>query len=252
MMTPIAPSPDVDRWQGSETSERVLEKIIGENTLRPISFLAQGLSVARSIAYVGVNNPLNPWSGTGFLVAQDLILTNNHVVPSADLLRYTIFRFNYEEDFRGQAQQVQEYRAKTNGLFHTSKELDYSLIQLDGIPGQQWGWILMMPAHVKRDNRVNIIQHPGGRPKHISLQNNYVEYVGSNVIQYVTSTLPGSSGSPVFNDGWELVAVHHAGGNLREPSTQRTYFRNEGILIGKILNDLAVDLRKQVSMVTPA
>ena len=78
------------------------------------------------------------------------------------------------------------------------------------------------------------------------MQNNFVQYVGGNVVQYVTSTLPGSSGSPVLNDNWEVVALHHAGGTIREPTTQQSYFRNEGILIGSILTDLPLNVREVV------
>jgi V8-like Glu-specific endopeptidase len=80
-----------------------------------------------------------------------------------------------------------------------------------------------------------------GQHKQISLQNNFVQYVGGNVMQYITSTLNGSSGSPVFNDGWEVLALHHAGGNIPEPTTQQRYFRNEGILVTSILADLPSD-----------
>jgi V8-like Glu-specific endopeptidase len=243
MMTPIAALPDIGQWKGRETTADVLEKIIGENTLRPIAFLQRGVEVARSVAYVGVQSGHDRWSGTGFLVAEDLLLTNHHVLPSLDLLPNAIFRFNYEDDFRGQAQPSQEYHVKPDGLFHTNQDLDYTLVQLDSEPGRKWGWLPLAPRNVKCRDRVNIIQHPAGRPKEISFQNNFVEYIGGNVVQYVTSTLNGSSGSPVLSDGWEVVALHHAGGNIPEPTSKQRYFRNEGILAEKILTDLPLDIR---------
>lgn len=242
MMTPIAALPAINDWRGKETTTDILEKIIGENTLRPISFLQQGLQVARSVTHIGVKTSQGRWSGTGFLVTQDLLLTNNHVLPSSDLLPDTIFRFNYEENFQGEAQATDEYRAKPNGFFHTNQALDYTLVQLEGKPGQRWGWLPLLPKGINSGNRVNIIQHPLGQPKQISLQNNFVQYVGGNVVQYITSTLQGSSGSPVFNDAWDVIALHHAGGNISEPTTQRRYFRNEGILVGSILADLPLEL----------
>lgn len=247
MMTPIVTSPSINQWQGKEVTEDVLEKIIGESTLRSIAFLQQGLEVAKSVAYIGVQTAQTSWSGTGFLVSNDLLITNHHILPNSDLLAKTIFRFNYQEDYRGQAQTVEEYRSKANGSFHTSSLLDYTVVELDGKPGQRWGWIPMISVDVKYNNRVNIIQHPLGQPKQISLQNNFVEYVGGNVVQYVTSTLNGSSGSPVLNDCWELVALHHAGGNIPEPTTQRRYFRNEGILVEKILLDLPSNLKDLIT-----
>ncbi|MDQ3704203.1 MAG: serine protease [Chloroflexota bacterium] len=242
LMTPIAPSPDVGDWRGSTTGAEVQEKVIGENTLRPIAFLSQALVVARSVAYIG----LHTGSGTGFLVTPDLMITNNHVIPSADLLSETVFRFNYEENWKGEAQPAAEYRAKPGGVFHTSQPLDYTVVQLDGEPGRTWGWLPLKARDVQKDERINIIQHAAGQPKKISLQNNLVEYVGGNVAQYVTSTLPGSSGSPVFNDRWEVVALHHAGGNLPEPTTRRSFFRNEGILILRVLADLPPNIRQLI------
>jgi V8-like Glu-specific endopeptidase len=244
MMTPIAALPAINDWRARETTADIFEKIIGESTLRPISFLQQGLQVARSVAYIGVRTSQQRWSGTGFLVAPNLLLTNNHVLPSSDLLSGTIFRFNYEENFQGEAQTSDEYRPKSNGVFHTNQALDYTLVEVAGEPGKKWGWLQLsrLSTEIRRDSRVNIIQHPQGQAKQISLQNNLVQYVGGNVVQYVTSTLQGSSGSPVFNDAWEVVALHHAGGNISEPTTQRRYFRNEGILIESILSDLPLEI----------
>ena len=252
MMTPIAAAPNIDQWEGEETTEGVLEKIIGENTLRPVAFLQKGLEVARSVSYVKVRTAQNQkwWSGTGFLVSPDLFLTNNHVLPSSDLLADTMFRFNYEEDFQGQAQVSEELRARAKGVFHTNPHLDYTLIQLEGRPGRKYGWLPLRTRDISRGERVNIIQHPSGQPKQISLQNNFVQYVGNNVVQYVTSTLEGSSGSPVLNDAWDVVALHHAGGDIPEPTTQRHYFRNEGILINKILADLPLELRELICPTT--
>jgi hypothetical protein len=243
MMTPIAPLPNIDHWKGGETTEEVLEKIIGENTLRPIAFLEQGVKVARSVVYIKVQSIQKRLSATGFLVSEDLLLTNNHVLPSRDLLKDSIFRFNYQDDFLGYAQPCEEYLAKLNGFFYTNQELDYSLVQLDNFPGKQWGYLPLSSRKLEKKERVNIIQHPAGRSKEVSFQNNFVEYIDKKIVQYVTSTLNGSSGSPVLNDAWEVVALHHAGGNLPEPITQRRYFRNEGILIGRILADLPPDIK---------
>jgi V8-like Glu-specific endopeptidase len=242
MMTPIVASPNINDWRGRETTKDVLEKIIAENTLRPISFLQQGLHVSKSVAYISVRTSQKSWSGTGFLVAKNLLLTNNHVLPTSNLLPSIIVRFNYEDNFQGEAQINDEYRPKTNGIFHTNQALDYTLIELDKEPGEKWNWLQLQHNGISSDSRVNIIQHPLGQPKQISLQNNFVQYIGGNVVQYITSTLQGSSGSPVFNDAWEVVALHHAGGNILEPTTQQRYFRNEGILIESILADLPVEL----------
>jgi hypothetical protein len=120
MMIPAVSAPTLNDWRGSETNAGFFEKIIGENTLRPIAFLAQGLQVARAVAYIGVHTSQKSWSGTGFLIAPSLLLTNNHVLPQRDMLASTIFRFNYEENFKGEAQPIQEYRARVEGIFRST------------------------------------------------------------------------------------------------------------------------------------
>lgn len=246
MMTPVAPAPGVDRWYGSDTQETVAEKLIGASTLRPIAFLAQGMRAARSVAYVSVSGGGKRWSGTGFLVSSSLLITAHHVIETPDQAAQAVVRFNYEQDSLGRPRRLVEYRAKPKGTFRTTPGLDYSLVELVGEPGKRWGSLPLRPRDVKSGDRANIIQHPGGRPKEISFQNNFVEYVGRNVVQYVTSTEQGSSGSPVLDDEWQVVGLHHAGGDVTEETTQRSYFRNEGILISSIIADLPPELAVQV------
>jgi V8-like Glu-specific endopeptidase len=229
-----------------ETDEERLEKIIGANTLRPIAFLAQGLQAAKSVVFINVNGGTERWSGTGFLVSNDLVLTNHHVIPDDSLLAKTVFRFNYEDNFRGESQKVYEYYAKSNGIYYSNKKLDYTLMQLQENAGKDWGALHLSAKISTAGERVNIIQHPAGQPKQISLQNNFVQYIDETVIQYVTSTLPGSSGSPVLNDEWEVIAIHHAGGNIQEPATKRSHFRNEGILTKAILDDLPPTIKQLI------
>jgi V8-like Glu-specific endopeptidase len=246
MMVPVAPGAALADWKSSDSPEAVQEKIIGADTLRPIAFLERGVEISRSVAYVGVRQGWKGWSGTGFLIAPDLAMTNHHVVPEKSLRRGVRLRFNYQESFAGEAQPVEEYSAKPDGLFHANEALDYAVFEVEGEPGRRWGWLPLAPRDVRKDDRINIIQHPNGLPKQISLQNNLVQYVGGNVVQYVTSTNPGSSGSPVLNDGWDVVALHHAGGDIPEPTTGRQYLRNQGILMLRILADLPQELKERV------
>jgi V8-like Glu-specific endopeptidase len=244
LMVPAAETPPVDTWHGPAGD--IAEKIINSNTLRPIAFLAGAVAAARAVAYLEAGPAGQRWSGSGFLVGPDLLLTNNHVLPTAELLPDAVFRFNYQDDVRGRAEPTHDFRAAAD-VFATSRELDYTLVRLDGRPGDEWGFLPLRQAPVAVGDRVNIIQHPGGQPKQIALRDNVVEYVGGGVAQYVTSTLPGSSGSPVLTDTWEVCALHHAGGVLREPTTARMFFRNEGVMIEEILRDLPATVRDLLS-----
>jgi len=57
---------------------------------------------------------------------------------------------------------------------------------------------------------VNIIQHPGGQPKQIAIRNNLAAALQAGDLAYYTDTKAGSSGSPVCNDGWQVLALHKA------------------------------------------
>jgi len=224
----------------------VEEKLIGEPTLLPIAFLETAIQLARSVVFIETSSNL----GTGFLITKDLLLTCNHVLPSLEEAEKAVFRFNYQYNQGLGIGPTHDFSMKPKGFFATNHDLDYSVLELDHEPGREWGYIKVSSgaaAKIKLDERVNIIQHAGGRPKQISFRNNFVDYLDKNVIQYVTHTEPGSSGSPVFNDDWNLVAIHHAGGNLREPLSQRRYYRNEGILISAIFKCLPEFVLAEVS-----
>src|SRR5262249_32819956 len=68
-----------------------------------------------------------------------------------------------------------------------------------------------------------VLGHPRGGKLSVSMKNNLVVGVSEERIHYRSATEPGSSGSPVFNDSWQLIGLHHRGGllNRLEPGRQR-------------------------------
>jgi V8-like Glu-specific endopeptidase len=252
-MQPVA-ARGIVGWRGRESEQDVTEKIIGENTLRDIYMLEVLLELSRAVARVSGPGGL----GTGFLISEDLLMTNHHVIGSNEAAKQCTFDFNYQLGRAGIALPVHTARTLDNGLFRTSPmapynatndQLDYTIAQLTNVP-KGIAPLRLRPITVMRDSRLSIIQHPGGDYKKISIQNNFAEYVDAHVVQYTTSTEPGSSGSPVLSEELEVAAIHHAGGVLPEPATKRRYLRNEGIRISAILNDLrqnAPEIYKRVA-----
>jgi V8-like Glu-specific endopeptidase len=227
----VAPQPRVTDWRGTENPADVTEKIIGENTLRDVMLLELALEAAQSVVRIRTGNNL----GTGFLCGENIIMTNNHVIPSLDVAKQSQFAFFYELDRQQREKQTQVISSADTPLFFTDAALDVTVIQIADVPeGVQP--LALKRTRVQKDRRVSIIQHPGGHYKKISMQNNFVEYADTSVIQYTTSTEPGSSGSPVFDDHFNVIGIHHSGGNLPEPTTGRRYLRNAGSSMIAVLN----------------
>ncbi len=236
-----------------------LERIIDESELVPISFLEQGVNVQRSVgrvvltkAHVGFP-PGTGWA-TGFLVSPSLFLTNNHVIPNKAFAGKIRVQFNFQLSPEGIERPTDSFLPAPSDFFLTNAALDYTLIRLRSKPvaddpnlgsaviepGQRWGFIEFNDAPVFRvDQHFNIVQHPNGRLKEVALQDNEIDKLFTNVVQYKSDTEPGSSGSPVFDNLWQLVALHHAGG---EQSPGGTFINNEGIRIDSVANDLRAQL----------
>ncbi len=68
--------------------------------------------------------------------------------------------------------------------------------------------------------------------KHVTVRENQVIFMLKDFIHYTTDTKRGSSGSPVFNDQWQVVAVHHSG--VPDPDNSRNWIANEGTRVSSI------------------
>ncbi|MBO3273159.1 S1 family peptidase [Hymenobacter defluvii] len=55
--------------------------------------------------------------------------------------------------------------------------------------------------------RIYIIGHPDGGTLSLSLQDNLLLDYQEPLIHYRTPTVGGSSGSPVFNQQWQLIGI---------------------------------------------
>ena len=212
-----------------------LEKIMGkQSTFLPVSFLEIGVQRSRAVAKVKLPGE----SGSGFLLRDNLFLTNHHVIADRARASAAEVLFNYQKSAAGLDLEPTSFRLDPDKGFATSDEHDWTLIRMKGDANADWGAIEMKAVDINAAERVNIIQHPSGGPKQIAIYHNVVAYVGENRIQYLTDTLPGSSGSPVFDSQWQLVALHHSGGWILEPGTKNQVFRNEGVNINRVVQGL--------------
>jgi len=241
-------SPDIDtitNWNPIE--EGTLEVLtMNVSTLLPINFLERGITASRSVAKVEIKNGSLLDVGTGFLFKvegrKDLFfMTNYHVINDKANIAFTKIIFNFEEDINGESKPSKSFKIKVDGAWYTSpvKELDATIFQLEATDEalKDFGFLTLKKTDVKKNDFVNIIQHPAGQMKQISLYHNIVTNADEREVQYLTDTLKGSSGSPVFNSNWDIVALHHSGGTKKiEDDVATSKYRNVGININGIVD----------------
>lgn len=266
--TKIGKTTDDPQFDTRIDDEQDLEEIINsEDNFLDIHLLYGALYCAQAVARVEL--PRENAQGTGFLVGPDLLLTNQHVLKGKEYLEDAVVRFDYVADASGVVVREGRVVELVSDFYYSSpaKELDYALVRLKEKPleeltiqggflatksfeelvrmGKHRGYLVLASGILPNHFRVNIIQHPDGKPMKVVLTQNYVVHSTDARVQYVADTMGGSSGSPVFNQRWEVVALHHSGSpyppeSLFE-STKKTwkgqYRVNEGIPMRAILKD---------------
>ncbi|OUC11549.1 MAG: hypothetical protein B0A82_27085 [Alkalinema sp. CACIAM 70d] len=102
-----------------------------------------------------------------------------------------------------------------------------------------------LPAEDLPGEVVNIVQHPQGRPKEVVIYNNRVQQLYSQFLAYETDTEPGSSGSPLLNQNWELIGLHQ-GACLKAPPNNDEIESFVGIRASSIVHDLEKQLLSEL------
>lgn len=171
---------------------------------------------SRSVAKLSFVEQGVAYSCTGFLVADDLFLTNEHCVNSQAACGTAVAVFGYEKLANGGLEFGQQYRCAR--LESANYELDYALLRLDRRAGSSWGRLPLSTQPLASGQPVYVVGHPGGRPKLVSKR-------GCSVVQpavrgrsatptdfsHRCDTETGNSGSPVLNASHEVVGLHHLG-----------------------------------------
>lgn len=246
-----------------EFNQIVQERVLGQNDLMSVAYLEYALQASRSVGRIIIRNSRRRvvGYGSGFMVSPCLLLTNNHVLSDAQAAGFSLVEFNYQSGIDGQMLQSHNYELEPARFFITNKALDYTLVAVKESSGKPplstfgWNCLIEEQGKVILGEYVNIIQHPEGKPKQLALRQNQLVDLFDNFLHYMTDTASGSSGSPVFNDQWEVVGLHHSGvpntdpeGNIlaidgqvwsQEMGEDRLAWKaNEGIRISSLVKDI--------------
>ena len=240
------------------------ERVLFRNDLLRYDFLLNGFRAGSSVAHLSVprheggeprldrhSGKHMTYFGTGWLIGPQHIVTNHHVIrarsrgeahPDQRDFRIQAERTIVKFDFNERADPGERFEGLT--LRAESEALDYAVLELptkaaERTPLSLLGVELSLPG----DGRlaVNIIQHPDGAAKQICIRNNLAIRLTERDLAYLTDTDYGSSGSPVCNDDWIVLALHRGSTNTFgkvDYQGSRTAWVNVGTRIDRLINDL--------------
>ncbi|MBT2511435.1 trypsin-like peptidase domain-containing protein [Streptomyces sp. ISL-98] len=247
------------------TAPAAYERILGlSKELQAWSFLPRGARAACTVARISAReNGRELPIGTGFLVSPRLLMTNHHVLPDAASAQQCFLEFDAQVTIDNTPGVSTRLELDPGAFFVADERLDVALVLVrpasdNQPPGDVFGWNRLSAQLGKLviGEPVNVIGHPMGRLKEIAVRDNALQVRLDDFLHYRTDTEPGSSGSPVFNDQWEVVALHHSGvpekdeqgrtlrkdGKVWQPGDgddATAWVANEGVRISSILKHLA-------------
>lgn len=240
----------------NETLKVKLEKVFGDDSYKTYKWYMEGASRCEAVARIGADSTKG--FGTGFILpgnglctdlGDELVLvTNAHVVSPA---------YEAEESLRPEEaiaifealDPKQEFSDLQVAWSSPSRELDATVLRFNRNDIER---LMALTKTVKRypvskylpaideppSQKIYVIGHPHGGTLQLSFQDNLlIDHDQTTKIHYRTPTDGGSSGSPVFNQQWQLIGLHHAGSEEMPCLNGKagTYAANEGIWIQKII-----------------
>jgi len=235
-----SPADGAVQWKGlSEAADTEGQIVEGESTLLDIAFLEIGLDRARSVCRIRVKIGLKWYKGTGFRVGPDTILTNHHVLFATEdgitTKASTVEAwFGWELDREGVPKRPTVIPCDPDTIAGAA-DRDWAVVRTSSPIPDDFPVLPLPPAEIELtvDARVYIVQHPGGRPKMIGMHHNLVRSIDDDAVQYWTDTEGGSSGAPVFDKEWNVVALHHRW--VDKDVAKGTDYRNQGQRIDRVV-----------------
>jgi hypothetical protein len=191
-----------------------------------------GRSIAR-IRFIGADG--GRYFCTGFLVASNVLMTNEHCFSSPQEATSALVDFDFD------APASKPKTAGVSKLLWNNFNLDYALAALSAVPDEHPPLRLAVGS-IQEGKNLMVIEHPEGQFKQVSIINCMISN-GSHVsgrgpgktdFSHSCNTMGGSSGSAIWDrNSGEVIGLHHFG--FREGADKPS---NQAIDMGEILEDV--------------
>jgi V8-like Glu-specific endopeptidase len=200
------------------TTPGTLLSVIGPSELQQIADYAQDpfiSGLARPVAKLAFVAGGISYVCSGFMISEDRLMTNEHCVADHATCLTTIAIFDYQLTPSGLPNPGVQYRCAD--VLAADHELDVAVLRLEQSPGLTWGMLHLTADMTAPAEALMIVQHPGGRPKMISLIECAVTQPVApgrgpeTDIAHRCDTEGGSSGSPIMRADGRVVGLHHFG-----------------------------------------
>jgi V8-like Glu-specific endopeptidase len=233
----------------ADTLERIV--MPKSTFINPADWRTRLAAIERQVCRISLPVPEGTAYGTGFLVAPSVVLTNYHVIKPIVEGKAKHENMTLQFDYKIVGEKAQDGKIvklvddaekwlidsspyaladvmKNPTVSPTDEELDYAFLRLKEAigdepigpasdPGAETRGVLKLAEAATEDpaapSPVVIIQHPKGAPLAMAIEMQGLSGPNSNNtrLKYLTNTEGGSSGSPVFDINWKLIALHHSG-----------------------------------------
>jgi|LNFM01.1.fsa_nt_gb hypothetical protein len=244
LSTPRGTSPFASSWDHVSKNEALLfpddvSLTLGQTKV-VVSALTKVLAYAPSVCKLTVMIPGDRAVGTAFRVAREHLLTNWHVLHSESGTRalQCTAEFRFEDSEDGTPLSPIALQCDVDSV-HGDRADDWALIRCVGMAD---AWPIVAIDGAQRPSigeMAFVIQHPLGERKRVGFVRNTIVQFDARTVHYLTDTQVGSSGSPVFDQRGQLIAIHHAGGQPQDISGRQPLQPNEGMRVGLVLEGLA-------------
>lgn len=181
---------------------------------KEVTSLRSSSSIYKNAKAVGdVDLPVMGSRCTGFLISENVVMTNHHCIPTSGHSRGVTVAFNH---LKGVSKaNWDKYDCST--FIGNNRTLDFALLKCAGNPGRKYGFVELADDASHVDDSIYIVQQNCDyySKRDCDWTKKYSEGKITAIDDEYThnaDTLGGSSGSPMFGKSSNVVVgIHHAG-----------------------------------------